>query len=173
VVGGLVFMLRSLGMAFSEVVIALLDRPRSLKSLRDFALLLIASTTFLMFAIAATPLSELWFERVSGLRRTLSELGAVSLWFALPLPGLTVLQSYFQGIILHTRRTRAVTEAVVIFLVVTAAVLGFGVSLGAAPGLYVGWTAFSLGAAAQNGWLWLRSREARRRLGEGLRPAEG
>ena len=42
VVSGLIFMLRSPGIAFNEVVVALLDRPRSSASLWRFAVILIA-----------------------------------------------------------------------------------------------------------------------------------
>lgn len=59
VITGLVFMLRSLGIALNEVVVALLDTPRSTKNLFRFSLILSAGTTAALLIIAATPISTL------------------------------------------------------------------------------------------------------------------
>ncbi len=160
VVGGLVFMLRSLGVAFNEVAVALLDEPLAMNSLRRFALYLVAGTTLLLFLVAGTQLSAVWFGRVSALAPPLVDISRKALWFALPLPGLNALLSWFQGLILNSRRTRGITEAVLISLCVTGLVLVLGVFWGQMTGLFVGWTAFSLGAFVQAYWLWRRSRPA-------------
>ena len=160
VVSGFIFMLRSMGMAFNEVVVALLDEPGATASLRRFALLLAGGTTTLLILLAATPLSSWWFETVSGLSPDLAELARNSVWFALLLPAFNVYQSWYQGILLHVRKTRGITEAVAISLAVSLIVLVSGVSLGTFPGLYVGWAAFTLGGLAQMFWLRRRSRPA-------------
>ena len=97
---------------------------------------------------------------MSGLSPNLAELARRSVWFALMLPAFNVYQSWYQGILLHTRKTRGITEAVAISLVISLVVLTVGVSLGTIVGLYVGWTAFSLGGLAQMYWLRRRSRHA-------------
>lgn len=158
VVSGLVFLLRSLGMAYNEVVVALLDEPGAVRTLQRFTLRLSVAVTAMLVIIAVTPISRAWFERISALNPSLAELGRTALWFAFPLPALNVIQSWFQGVILSSRRTRAITEAVIAALVVIMIVLGIGVAVGRWKGVYVGWTAFSLGAAAQVAWLWVRSR---------------
>ncbi len=84
------------------------------------------------------------------------------MWFALPLPALNALYSWYQGLIVHSRQTRGITEAVLVFLVVCSAILAGGVYWGRITGLYVGLTAFSVGTLAQTGWLWVRSRPAMR-----------
>jgi hypothetical protein len=160
VVSGFIFMLRSMGMAYNEVVVALLDEPGAVASLQRFAALLAGATTTLLILVAATPLSSWWFETVSGLPPNLAELARRSVWFALLLPAFNVYQSWYQGILLHTRKTRGITEAVAISLVVSLVVLTVGVRLGTIVGLYVGWTAFSLGGLAQMFWLRRRSRPA-------------
>jgi hypothetical protein len=162
VVTGLVFMVRSLGIAFNEVVVALLDEPGSRLVLRRFTGILVVSTTGLLVLIAATPLSRFWFQGVSALPPDLAALARVGLWIALPLPALSALQSWYQGQILHSRRTRGISEAVVIFLVVDAAILIAGVLWGGAIGLYVGLTAMVMSMAAQTGWLGVRARNAGR-----------
>lgn len=160
VVSGFIFMLRSMGMAYNEVVVALLDEPGAVASLRRFALILAGATTTLLVLLAATPLSSWWFETVSGLSPDLAELARNSVWFALLLPAFNVYQSWFQGILLHVRKTRGITEAIAISLGVSLIVLFVGVRLGTITGLYIGWAAFSLGGLAQMFWLHRRSRPA-------------
>jgi hypothetical protein len=174
VVSGLIFMFRSLGMAYNEVVVALLDEPDSTNSLRRFATTLVVLTTLLLLAITATPVADLWFGRISALSPSLAALAHTGLWIALPLPALNVLHSWYQGAIMHYRSTRAITEAVVMFLLSTSAVLWAGVVWGETTGLYVGLAAFGLGSLAQAVWLWYRSRPVMQNLDsrDGIRPRE-
>jgi hypothetical protein len=157
VVTGLIFMLRGLGMAFNEVVVALLDEPLSLNILHRFTLWLAGGTTAALFILAATPLSGIWFEGVSALSPNLANLARSSLWIGLFMPALTVFQSWYQGAILNGRRTRGITEAVVIFLVTSAVILTAGVIWGRITGLYIGLAAFLISSTVQNLWLWYRS----------------
>jgi hypothetical protein len=160
VVHGLIFMLQSVGIAFNEVVVALLDEPGAVDKLRRFGLALCAITTGLLLAMAATPLAGLWFERISALAPELAALARNGLWLALPLPAMSALQSWFQGSILHSRRTRGITESVVIYGVVVGGLLLFGVTARPATGLYWGMLAFGAGIMLQTAWLWWRSRAA-------------
>lgn len=166
VVSGLIFMLRSLGMAYNEVVVALLDEPLSTGSLRRFTALLAGSTTLLQLAITATPLAGLWFEGISGLEPGLASLAVSGMWIALPMPALSAAQSWCQGLILHDRRTRGITEAVIIFLLTCITVLSIGVAWGGATGLFVGLAAFVGAMILQTVWLWHRSRPAEREVTE-------
>jgi hypothetical protein len=159
VVSGLVFMVRGLGIAFNEVVVALLDEPDALPALRRFTAVLAAGTTLVLFLLAATPLSRLWFEELSALSPELAALAASALWIALPLPALNTLQSLYQGRILHSRRTRAITESVIIYLATSAVVLSAGVAWGQVIGLYVGVAALMLSFVTQTAWLAWRTRQ--------------
>jgi hypothetical protein len=158
VVGGLLFMFRSLGFAVNEVVVAHLDRPHAYLALRRFALLLTACITAAVALIAFTPLSRLWFGIVSGLPDDLMRLATLSFAFALLWPALDVLRNLLQGVIVHGRRTRAITESMVVFLIVSATLLAVGTAWRAFPALPYTMAAFVLGTAAQVGWLWWRSR---------------
>jgi len=164
VVSGLVFMFRSLGMAYNEVVVALLDEPRSSASLRRFTAWLAALTGLAFLMVVITPLARLWFEGVSALPPRLSRLALDSLWLALPMPVLAVLQSWYQGVILHSRQTRSVTEAVAVYLVSNAVLLGMGVAWGKAAGLGVALAAMGLSMALQTAWLGWRSRPMLRQV---------
>ncbi len=164
VVSGLLFLLRSLGMAYNEVVIALLDEPCAGRNLRQFAAWLTALTTGALLIVAATPLATFWFGRLSALNPRLVTLAHRGLWVGLLIPGLTVLQSWYQGTIVHSRRTRGITEALAIFLLTSSAILWGGVAWGQMTGLYVGLAALGAGALAQTVWLWQRSRPVMRAM---------
>lgn len=158
--GGLVFLMRSPGTAYNEVVVSLLEKIFSSNPLRRFAVLLIVISTAGVVFIAVTPLSRVWFEGISGLSPTLAILARNGLWFALPLPAMSVLQSWFQGAILHSKHTRGLTESVVVYLLVDGAILLTGVAWGKTTGIYVGWLALMVATLAQTTWLWMRSRRA-------------
>jgi len=166
VVSGLIFMLRSMGVAFNEVVVALLDEPLSTKPLRQFTTLLTVGTTTALLFIAATPLSRLWLENFSGLSLELATLAKTGLWFGILLPALNSIQSWYQGALLNSGKTRAISEAVAIFLITTGLALLGGVIWGKAIGLYVGLGAFSFGMFIQTFWLWVRSRSVLHALGD-------
>jgi hypothetical protein len=160
VVSGLIFLMRSLGIAFNEVVVALLDEPLSTSRLWHFTKILATGTTAFLLLMVMTPLAEFWFERVSALSAELSELALNGLWFALPLPALAALQSWYQGAILQSRRTGGIPEAVAVFLVTIGIFLWVGVAWGQVAGVYVGLLAFSAAMVTQTVWLWVRSRSA-------------
>lgn len=162
VINGLVFMTRSMGMAYNEVVVAMLDERGSVQNLWRFTLILSGATTALLVLIAATPLSRFWFGVVSGLPPHLADLGTRALWYALPMPGLVVFHSWYQGALVNSRRTRGVTESVGLGLVFSGLVLAWGVATQTTVGLFVVWLAFDAGAAVRMGWLWLRSRSTMR-----------
>ena len=164
VLGGFLFMLRSLGIAYNEVVVALLDKPRSYHNLRRFAVILAGAVTLVLLVLAATPLSTLWFGGVSALSPQLSSLAKIALWLAIPIPAMNVIQSWFQGTIVHGKRTRGVTEAVIIYFVVSTGLLLTGIYWGGATGIYVAILAMTIGMLAQTAWLWFRSRPVMREV---------
>ena len=167
---GFIFVFRSLSVAFNEVVVTLLDRPAARKQLQRFALLLSIFTTLPVAIVAITPLSTLWFGLLSYLEPQLVQLARVALPLALFLPFSQAWISWFQGTMVHARRTRGITESVAINLVLLIIVLFAGVAWGQVPGIYITWVAFSVGAAGQVTWLWTRSR-AIMRLDLDLAPA--
>ena len=166
VISGMLFSIRSAGIAYNEVVVALLDKPHSTHNLRKFAGILVSLTSGIILIIVATPLSRIWFQDVSALSPSLTTLAKTALWFGLLLPGANTLQSWYQGAILYSKKTRGISEAVVVFLIVTLITFGIGIAWHEPPGLYIGVAGFSLGMAAQAGWLWYRSRPAMKKACE-------
>ena len=160
VVTGLIFMLRSLGIALNEVVVALLDQPHSYMNLHRFAWILAGVSTGLLLLIVTTRLSTFWFTQVSALSPQLAVLARQGIWLAIPLPALSAFQSWFQGTILHSQRTRGIIESVAIYLITSSIVLIGGVVWGQVAGLYIGLAALTISVGMQTFWLWHRSRPA-------------
>jgi len=158
VVSGFVFILRSSGMAFNEVVVALLDRGQSYYQLRRFGLIMAAVVTVLLVLVSATPVGVFWFRTISGLSMDLALLAQKAAWFALPMPAFNVFISFFQGTLVAERKTKGITESMAVFLFSAIALLGVGIAVQKWMGLYVGWIAFSVGVIAQVVWLWYRTK---------------
>jgi hypothetical protein len=157
VLWGFLMLWQSPGMAFTEVVISLVRRPGATALLRRFALWSAAAFTLTLLVVAATPLARVWFMSVSGLQPELAELAGHALWFGALLPGLRILISWFQGVIMYSEQTRSIMESILIFLAVGVAGLYLGGSFTLVAGIYVGIVAFSLAFAAQAVWLRRRS----------------
>jgi len=151
---------RSLGFAFNEVVVSLLEKPGAAAALQRFAWGIAIVGSLVLGVLAATPLASLYFADVSALPAHLQALAGSALWILVPLPAITALQSLYQGALVHHRRTRAVTESVLVFLGVLVLVLGTGVAMQRWTGLYVAFLALVASNAAQLAWLWWRGRHA-------------
>jgi hypothetical protein len=160
VVYGLLTIWQSVGLSYNEAVIALLDEQQAVPVLRRFTLVLVLVTVSLLFVMAATPLSTFWFSRIAGLNAVLVVLAQQALWLGLPLPATRILQSWFQGAITYSRQTQGITEAVVIFLVVSSALLWAGTAWNQMAGVYVGLSATVTASVMQTLWLWFRAKPA-------------
>ncbi|MFH0916506.1 MAG: hypothetical protein V1912_08685 [bacterium] len=166
VVSGVGFLMRGFGGAYNEVVVALVEEKRSTPGLRRFAVGLAVLATAALAVLTIPPLSKAVFAGLLGLADPLPDMVRRSLFLLLPMPAMAVVQSYFQGVILHSRRTRSVTESVGMFLALVIAILVGGVLWGAVTGIYLALGAFVAGELLRTFWLWLRSRLARRLLNE-------
>ena len=142
----------------------MIGRPGAYAAMRKFAIGLISIMSVGILLIAATPLGRVWFGQITGLSDDLLALARTGLWLALLLPGLSALQSWFQGIVMHHKRTNAITEAVILYLIVTVSILFAGDARGQIRGIYVALLAMSVGEIVRTGWLAWRSRTARELL---------
>ena len=108
--------------------------------------------------LAGFTLGGFWLGHLSALPPRLVALGLAAVWVGSAFPAVSALQSWYQGIIVHSRATRAVTESVAISLGVIVVLLGIGVALRRWDGLPVAMLALVTGNAAQVGWLRYRAR---------------
>lgn len=166
VISGMTFMLRSLGFAYNEVVVALLDEPGSYRNLRRFAIYLGSATAAGLLLVAATPLAGLYMRHFAGLAPHLAGLATSAIWISVITPALNTAMSWFQGALVQSRRTRGITESVGIYLLAAGLVMILGVRHGAITGIYVGMAGMVVGMLLQNVWLCHRSVPARRAVRE-------
>ena len=163
---GFTFLFRSVSLAYLEVVVTLVERPGGYMTLRRFAWRAALGLFCMQLAIVASPLANVWFVIVSGLDEHLAQLASNAVWAALTLATFGFGSSFFQGILVHSHKTRSVTESVVAFL----AVIVFGLTIGAhgdwLAGAIFAYIVYSLGQTAQFGWLYIRSHPNRRTLEE-------
>ncbi|MCB9899058.1 MAG: hypothetical protein H6825_13715 [Planctomycetes bacterium] len=157
---GLLFLTRSVGMAYNEVVVSLVGEPGAVPVLRRFQTLLALGTMGVLALMAATPLAAIWFGDVQGLPPEMADLCRVGVAIAVLMPGYAVLQSWYQGVLVRARATRPVTTAVVLYFVVAGALLLLGDRLQAMPGLWWALASFTIAGVLQTTYLGLRARHA-------------
>jgi hypothetical protein len=116
--------------------------------------------TALTLIIAATPLAEVWLNNVMALPADLLQLSRTALWIGLFIPFSALLQNWYQGIIVSSRHTHGVTEAVILYICTIGLVLFTGVRIQSVTGLFITITAYELAGLMQAIWLWQRSRPA-------------
>ena len=147
--------------ALNEVVNALIDRSGARKPLVLFITIVGVVETAFMVLIAATPLAQTWFGKVSGLEteavQVASNAAAGAARHSRPA-GRMVHRGHF-----NTRKTRPITEGMLVYLGTFTLVLAAGSAFLKTNGLYL-YAASLAASTCQTGWLWLRSRQARKNL---------
>jgi len=155
---GVFFLFRSASLAYNEVVVSMMDEPKMCRFLYHFALLLGGISSFGFFLFATTPLAEYWLRNISGLTELLISLSLRGLWLGFPIPIVTALLTYYQGILMYNNQTRAIMVSVIIYLLLMTIVLIIGVLTGRYDGIVVAIVAFVLGIFSQMLWLLFHSR---------------
>ena len=158
VVYGILVIFMSVGFAYTETVVVLLDEPNAKRALQRFTFALSAVIVGLLLVMALTPLAGLWFRNISSLPESLITPAVHVLTFGAVGPGLLVLQSWFQGILLHRRKTRGITEAMALGLLANALILWIGVRWGGIPGLWMGMGSYVFSSIMRAAWLSIRAR---------------
>ena len=155
VVLALSFFFRSLGLAFQDVAIALMgERFENLAELRRFAGGLGLAVSGGIALVAFTPLSDLYFMTISGLSRDLTAFALTPARIIVPMPALSVLLSTQRAILVEGRRTRFITVASAIEIVMVATIfvaLGWGLGT---VGATAAFAAFLGGRIASNTYLY-------------------
>lgn len=154
VVNSLVFIFRSMGLSYQEVLIALVgDRKQNYPSLRNFAVTLGSVVTVLLAVIAFTPLANIWFVKVSGLTEELADLAYTPLKIMLLLPALSVLLSFQRSTLVVASNTRPIsiataTELIIIVLALLVCIAYFNM-----VGVIAASIAYVIGKSASNIYL--------------------
>ena len=168
VVNALGFLFRSLGLAWQDAAIALLGRDREhLPALGRFTAGLGLAATAALAAIVFTPLATVWFETISGLTPDLAAFAYTPARLAVPVVALSVVMSFERSILIKGRRTRPITVATAIEVVVIAAAFVAGAWGLGWVGVTAAFAAFVAGRFASTGYLLLPVRRSLRGAASG------
>ncbi len=154
VVNGQLFALRSFGFSLQEVVVALLDSPAAMKTLRRFATMVGVGSLTLLLIIAFTPLAPWWQQQVAGLSEELTVFAVAALRLAALLPVLTVVLSMLRGIVVTGKATSVIAQATMLNLFALVSVLLIGGKLSLLPGVSLAAVAITVSQLAESAWLW-------------------
>ena len=160
----LAFIFRSVGFAYQEVVVALMDDQHSFVALRRFALIMGFMTSALLFILAATPLNALWYGRISGLAPDLVALSRLPTLLIALAPAAAVIIAWQRGVLVHVRRTKSITVAVAINVTVLIAAMWLGLQFLPVAGVTIAAGAYMLSILAETGFLTTQTSNARQRL---------
>ncbi len=159
VVQSLTFIFRTVGLSFQDAGIALMGtKHRHLPELKSFAYTIGFSAVVGMALVAFTPLSDFWFQTLSGLTPDLAGFAVAPARAATVLPALTVLLSLQRAVLVNVRRTRSITVATILevsFIGISFAILGWGLDL---VGVTAAFASFVVGRAVANTYLAVRCR---------------
>lgn len=110
VITSFLFIFRSLGLSYQEVVIALIGKgEKSYEKLKRFGSALALILTGTLMLVAFTPLSDLWFISVAGLSEELSDFAKLPLMILAIFPMLTVLISFQRALLVGSRLTKPIS----------------------------------------------------------------
>ncbi|MCP4154214.1 MAG: hypothetical protein GY757_41190 [bacterium] len=124
VITSLGFLFKSLGLSYTEVVIALMgEKNEGYKKLRNFACGLGVVVTAGYALVAFTPLANVWFGQVAGLSAELTEFSILPTQILVFLPALSVLVSLQRAVLVRKKYTGPITWATVIEVLGIMAVL--------------------------------------------------
>jgi len=146
VVNSLVFVFRSMGLSFQEVGIALMgERNQNFAVLRNYTILLGITVTVVLSVVTFTPLSVVWFQKISGLSMELTLFARAPAQILTLMPALSVLISFQRSIMVNSKKTTPITIAtaievlgIVVVLYLATQVFGAIGAIGAAASLMLG-----------------------------------
>jgi hypothetical protein len=158
------FLGRSIAMSYQEVGIALLQDRRDLVMLQRFARMLGGVMLLVFLAFVLSPLAVTWFRGVVGLSAALTRMARLPMLFIAIVPAVSSVISWKRGILVHAKRTAAITRSVIVNLIVLGVLLiALGYTL-PANGALVAAIAYAGSVVAEWLYLNLEAAKAQRRL---------
>lgn len=168
----LVFIGRSFGIAYQEVVVALLRDSASFLALRRFGYILSLAVTGLFFLLTVTPGAAWWYRHVSGLTPDLAQLAILPTLIMALVPGLNGLLSWYRGVLVANKRTAPIGVAVGLNMGVLLGLMLLFPLFAALPGAVLAAIAFTASLVVECLYLWWESRSALGRFAPVARGAE-
>lgn len=162
VIHSLVFLFRSIGLSFQEVIIAFMNENNSAyKVLRRFATYMSIAVTIGLGLVVFTDLSIIWYEAITGLSAELSEFAIFPTQILILLPAMSVIISFQRGVMVYIRKTIHVTIATVVEVTGIVLVLSITIFVYNWNGVIAASTAVLTGRLAANIYLYFPVRRAR------------
>jgi hypothetical protein len=156
VINSLVFIFRSLGLSYQEVVIAIISKnENNYKIVRNFAAFLGLFCLISMGIIAFTPVSHLWFKVISGLSDELAKFAMIPAMIMVALPASTVLISFQRGVLVNCSITNPITIATALEVSIIIASLILLIKFTLLPGAIIAATALVIGRSIASLFLFL------------------
>ncbi len=143
------FLWRSVGFAYQEVVIALLENEASFFALRRFAITIGIILSGLLLFMALTPVNDFWYGQVSGLTPDLVNLSRLPTILISLSPGAAFIIAWQRGVLVNIKRTRPITIAVALNVLVLVLVMWVGTLLPSVPGIVIAGVAFLLSVVVE------------------------
>lgn len=162
-VTGLGFFSRSSGMAFNEVVIRHAGDVEGPRTLKRFMMIAGLGISAIVGLVAASPLGEVWYIDLERIPEEGMSMARLATWLMVPMPFLTFLISYWQGMLVHAHQTKPISEGVGIGLATIGLVLVIFVIIGTVPGGVAATLAITVAGVLQAAWLAIRWNGVRRR----------
>ncbi|MQY81104.1 MAG: hypothetical protein GH158_02535 [Dehalococcoidia bacterium] len=156
VITGVMLIIRSLAMAAQEVVVALIAEQRSFTVLQRFTRVLSLVLVGILAIFAFSPLSGLWFSKVAGLSGALTDFARVPMMILFLIPGLETMLSWNRGLLVHEKRTRVISQAVMLNLVVLVTVMFIGAAILPIKGAVTAAIALTSALGLESFYLWWR-----------------
>ena len=159
VVSSFVFLFRGVGLSFQEAAITMLgSNKENDKAIYKFAAVLGLTLASALIITAITPLSKLWFSKVSGLSAELTGLALTPLLIMGLFPASTVLISMQRAILVKAGQTSPITNATIIEVLTIISVLYISIIHLSAVGVVAAASAFLSGRLAANTYLYFKTR---------------
>jgi hypothetical protein len=156
VVMSLLFIGRSPGIAYQEVVVALLTSDEhDYAQLRRYAFTLAISGSLIFVVLALTPGAAFWYRYAAGLDPALVNMALLPTLLVAPVPGLGALLSWQRGVLVHRRHTRPISTAVALNMLTLAALTALVLLIPSLPGALLAATALTLSLIVESlylGW---------------------
>ncbi|PIE90779.1 MAG: hypothetical protein CR997_03910 [Acidobacteria bacterium] len=112
VINSLLFIFSAIGLSFQEVGVALMgEHLQHKRKIHQFAVMLSCMVTLGFLMITFTPMSNLWFEDISGLSTELTEFAILPAKLMILMPWLSVYLSYQRALMVNLKTTKYVSRA--------------------------------------------------------------
>jgi hypothetical protein len=158
VVLSVMFIFRSVTMAYQEVAVALLKEEKDMQELRRFAGILAAAVGVIFLGIALSPAADFWYRRVAGLSPDLLPFTTLPSVIVSFVPILTAFLSWYRGLFIYYGRTGVIARAVGLNTLSLTVMVMAVPKLVPVDGATIAAVSFTLSLLLETAFLFLRSR---------------